>query len=248
MHWHGSLGGFRDAINYKCCLADTPPNRSSLAIHLDHHKELKNTVSMKLVPAILLGVVFGAFQATAQDPLVQSVIVLTGNDSCPTPVEQLYVDALNNKVMTLYCHNFRSINFPDYSLGVVGGNRNSIVVNANAHQWHFVQPGWSGQPGSVSLQSCADARRYMRVRRTDSNFVYEDIIHDTDPMSTKEEATFYWRQDYWFQGYDVFESVYAPNNFVRHAGFVLHLHPYDNGELFRNDASFIALPQGLYGV
>ena len=35
-----------------------------------------------------------------------------------------------------------------------------------------------------------------------------------------------------------FESVTKPNHYIRHAGYVTHLHPYSPAALYKNDASF----------
>ena len=35
-----------------------------------------------------------------------------------------------------------------------------------------------------------------------------------------------------------FESVTKPNHYIRHAGYVTHLHPYSQEALYKNDASF----------
>jgi len=48
-------------------------------------------------------------------------------------------------------------------------------------------------------------------------------------------------------GYVSFQSVHHPDHYLRHAGFILHLHPNSGNQLFKDDASF-KIRHGMVGA
>ena len=96
-----------------------------------------------------------------------------------------------------------------------------------------MSPGLGGQSGSVSFQSIANSNRYLRH----SGFVLYENQNDGSSLF-KLAATFYVRNNKYFDGYDAYESVNYAGRFIRHSGFQLKINTFDGSESFKSDASF----------
>ena len=201
------------------------------------------------VATFLLVQVFGSYlEHAAGLPDYQAITVSTGNEdsSCSSQIEENYITAIEDSTLLLFCNKFMSQNFGNHFLGFINEAQQQVgIVDASVRQYAFVQPGLTGQEGSVSIRSCSDPTRYLRVDRGNS-LVYEAVIQDSDPMATKQDATFYRRKNAYFEGFDAFESVFEPNSFLRHSNFQLRLDTFLGTNVYRSDASYRIQPQGLF--
>ena len=128
-----------------------------------------------------------------------------------------------------YTELLQSKNFPDHYIGVTDGNEGRIVKNLT--HWRIV-PGISGIQGSVSFQSVRDSNVFLRHR---NHLIYRDTFEDLELF--RADASFYIRNNAFFEGYVALESVNYPEHFIRHQNYRLKI-AKDSSDLYKNDASF----------
>ena len=132
-------------------------------------------------------------------------------------------------LQTAGCKYFQSRNYPDRYFGLSGTK--GVMVHYNSTRAYRLVPGLIGT--GVSFQSCADPNKYLRH---DAGYIIWEHTNDSTPLFRKD-ASFRARENFFFPGYTVFESVNYPYHYIRHAGFVLQINE-GGTSLFRNDASY----------
>ena len=120
------------------------------------------------------------------------------------------------------------MNYPDFYIGI-SGQAGTILRKAQPDQWRLV-PGICGTPNTVSIQSATNENQYL--------------YHPTSLTNTEldvNDACFFRRMNLFYGDFDAFESANLPRHYIRHQGFRLKLHQFEDTTLFRQDASFCIL-------
>ena len=128
----------------------------------------------------------------------------------------------------------QSYNYPDYKIGV--NDDNEAYITLAGKLFHLVYPGLTGTSGSLSLRSVDQPDLYLRH--------YGYLLHLENRTSARnnqlfdQDASFWLREDVWFQDTVALESVNFPTYYIRHQGYRLKIATYDGSDLFKKDASF----------
>ncbi|CAH1802409.1 unnamed protein product [Owenia fusiformis] len=143
---------------------------------------------------------------------------------------------------------FRSKNLPNYSMRVTYGGKGYIIAtnpvtqkkleeeDPNINMWALESPGLTGVSGTVSLAWKGKPGFYLR--HINGLLQIDSKDAPANPDFFLKDATFIYKKDWVFPGYDAFQSSNYPRQFIRHQNFRLKLQTYDGSSLFKNDASF----------
>lgn len=113
---------------------------------------------------------------------------------------------------------------------------NEAYITMAGTQFHLVYPGLTGTTGSLSFRSVAQPELFLR------HYGYllhlENITNARNSAIFDQDASFWLREDVWFENTVVFESVNFPTYYIRHQGYRLKISTSDGSDLFKQDASF----------
>ena len=127
-----------------------------------------------------------------------------------------------------------SYNFPKYAWGDKGGT--DYYITTPLGKYLNIVPGLTGQNFTVSFRDPQSPSMYLR------HFNYLLYIEDGTNAQNHIFATFFVRQNHFFDGYESYESVNYPNYFIRHSYYRLKISEDDGSVLFKSDASFRPVP------
>jgi len=127
---------------------------------------------------------------------------------------------------------FESQNYPNSRMGIRSSNQGWLTTK-NDQQHFSVVAGLCGVEGTISFQSVANPRQFLRHRGFK---IWLGGWEDKELY--KNDACFFPRYGKYFKGYTAYESVNYPNQFIRHKNNRLVLNEDDNTDIFKKDASW----------
>ena len=106
--------------------------------------------------------------------------------------------------------------------------------------FRVIRPGLSGAfQGGVSFESVMRPGYYI-CRKDGEVFVLDAVSHGAPLDEFNAEATWFVRNDLYYDGYTSFESVVTPGHFIRHINRKLKVTAIDESDSGdKNDASFL---------
>ncbi|CAH1777808.1 unnamed protein product, partial [Owenia fusiformis] len=123
---------------------------------------------------------------------------------------------------------------PGYYIGFNGQLEATTVPERHKKLLYAIQPGITGQPTSISLES-SDFPGYF-LRHDGFKIILENP--GTNTGSFDKDATFWVKRGLWFPSHVTFESVNFPNHFIQNSNGKLKLSPFDGTDDYKANASF----------